>query len=515
MSIFTITAQVSLICLKKSILFIARNDTITTKSSIDVFREVTASAFLTKKVNMTSQFLKHCEWHEGASTKVLGQRRHSYNLRNNHTKCEDDTEVTVDETVGDFNESSSSFTLSSSIHFPYTSVHSRWHGSSNLCELVEYNEQLNESSSFSCEALEESFDQDINEWNVLRILGEGAFGQVAQVKRKSSHEKADRCYALKMLSKYQILCDGQIEEVITEKTLLKEASAHPFIVKLRASWQDANLIYMLQDFVQGGELYSLMLHTDHDSFSLDSDRFPMRRALPESQAQFYTACIADAMNYLHQICHIVYRDLKPENVLLDSSGYPMLIDLGLAKRLVQENEYQTRTLCGTPRYVAPEQIQGLSYSFEVDCWAMGVLVYEMLTGLHPFDDWDSCNDFELYNSVTNDDYRSFRSDGTFISEVAKDFIGGLLKKDPSYRLGTSNKQTQNISIALQDHMWLSSINVEELRLRNIQAPWVPKLRNAEDAGMFDDWTSESLLNQRKYTSLTVKEQERFNAFDFS
>ena len=467
---------------------------------------------------MTSATLQHCDLFEGVSTKILACRHRFFKLRSSHTKCDDATEVTVDETVGDLNESSTSFSLCTSVHFQSISLHSRWNDSAGLCDLQEYNEESNES--FSYDVLDESFARDISDWNVLRILGEGAFGQVAQVKRKSQKEQSVRCYALKILSKYQILCDGQIEDVIAEKSLLKEASAHPFIVKLRASWQDANLIYMLQDFVQGGELYSLMLHTDSDSFSTDSDRLPMKRALPESQVQFYTACIADALHYLHRMCNIVYRDLKPENVLLDSNGYPVLIDLGLAKQLAKENDYQSRTLCGTPRYVAPEQIQGLDHSFEVDYWALGVLVYEMLTGLHPFDDWDGRKDIELYNSVTNDEYRSFPSEDMSISEVAKDFIGGLLNKDPSYRLGSTSSSHKNpyLTSAVQDHQWLSSINESELRERKIQAPWIPKLRNTEDAGMFDYWAlsshpSESLLNQRNYTSLTAKEQERFRAFD--
>ena len=119
----------------------------------------------------------------------------------------------------------------------------------------------------------------------------------------------------------------------------------------------------------------------------------------------------------------------------------------------------------------------------------------------------------LYNSVTYDDYRPFRSDDTTISTLAEAFVDGLLNKDPSNRLGSSKQRN-----AVQDHLWLSSLNENELRERIVEAPWIPELRNAEDAGMFDDWTSslrpsESFLNQKKFTSLTAKEQERFNAFD--
>ena len=467
---------------------------------------------------MTSDATNHSALFEEAPTEMLAHRFCPHNLNRIHMKRDDETEVTVDETVGDLNESSSTFSLSSSsLHFPTTSTHCKWHGSKDLYELKEYSEPSNDAS-FSSEALDESFARDINEWNVLRLLGEGAFGQVVQIKRKSSQEPSGRCYALKILSKYQILCDGQIDDVIRENWLLKEASSHPFIVKLRASWQDAHLIYMLQDFIQGGELYSLMLHSEYDSFCFDSDRLPMRRALPERQVQFYTACIADALHYLHRTCHVIYRDLKPENVLIDRDGYPVLIDLGLAKRLEEESEYETRTLCGTPRYVAPEQIQGLPYSFEVDYWALGVLVYEMLTGLHPFDYWHGCDDIELYNSVTSEDYRAF--DATPISDDAKDFVNGLLKKDPSHRLGCYIGMISDLPTGsfVQEHRWLSTVEVRELLKRNIPAPWIPELENSEDAGMYDDWSSsfnlsESLLYQKHVNSLTAKEQEKFNAFD--
>jgi serine/threonine protein kinase len=466
-----------------------------------------------EKLNMANEALQNYEAYQNTIVEELIDRHNTLRDRGNDiVKNDDDTEVTVDESTFEYGDSHSCFSLSSSAHS--TSAYCNWRKTSHSNDFVYDNEQSFSLSNL-CETLDESYSSDVNDWNIIRILGEGAFGQVVQVKRKTNEvENDNRCYALKMMSKYQIMCDGQIDVAIAEKTLLKKASSHPFIVKLRSAWQDTHLIYLLQDFVQGGELYSQMLYKD-DVF-VDADSVPTRRSLPEHQVQFYTACIADALHYLHRICKIVYRDLKPENILLDSNGYPVIIDLGLAKLLSEDNEYETRTLCGTPRYVAPEQIQGDGYSFGVDNWALGVLTYEMLTGLHPFDDWDGGNDIELYNSLVTEEYRPFSSSVTSISQSAKDFINSLLTKNPNFRLGNNIHHSDISRSEIQDHRWLSSLNVNDLRERNVLAPWIPELKNAEDSCLFDDWdssTSKLIVDEKISASLTTKEQGRFAAFD--
>jgi serine/threonine protein kinase len=182
-----------------------------------------------------------------------------------------------------------------------------------------------------------------------------------------------------------------------------------------------------------------------------------------------------------------------------------------------DNEYETRTLCGTPRYVAPCQIEGTGHSFGVDHWALAVLTYEMLTGLHPYDEWDGTDNFALYDSIALNDYLPIASEGILVSSQARDWIDQILVKNPKKRLG-SCIQPGSCRSGLQTHEWLSSVDVEALRYHTLAAPWKPELKNDSDAGHFDDWESKpsgmSILsnNRKSAPSLTVREQALFKAF---
>ena len=160
-----------------------------------------------------------------------------------------------------------------------------------------------------------------------------------------------------------------------EKKILS-AVDHPFIVKLYSTFHDARKLYMLLEFVQGGELFAVVHTTKTDG-------------IPDAQAKFYAAGIILALGYLHKK-DIAYRDLKPENCLIDAHGYPKLIDFGFAKVLAPGDT--SHTMCGTAEYLAPEQVQGHGHTRAVDYWAFGVLCYEMLTGVSPFVDADHEDD---------------------------------------------------------------------------------------------------------------------------
>ena len=248
---------------------------------------------------------------------------------------------------------------------------------------------------------------------------------------------------------------------------------------------------------------------------------PQRKALPEKNVQFYATCIADALDYLHsRKCNIVYRDLKPENVLLDDQGYPMLIDLGLAKLLPEENDYRTYTLCGTPGYVAPEQIEQSvnGYSFGVDHWSLGVLVYEMLAGNHPFDEWDGTDQMALYSSIVDDSYLALPSDcdAIIIGHEARDWVDQLLVKDPNQRLGCRSRSDDTAAASkteLLSHSWLSGMDVAALRRRAVKAPWVPTLLGFQDSTNFEDWDHLDSIVQTHYPKLTAREAKLFAAFD--
>jgi len=202
------------------------------------------------------------------------------------------------------------------------------------------------------------------ELHELGVLGSGTFGRVTLVQ----HRKTKQVYALKAMSKQDIVQHKQESNVIQEKNVMLESN-HPFILKLFATYKDPKYIYMLLEFVQGGELFSV-IHT------------PRSDGLSDEHAKFYGACVIQAVAYLHSK-DIAYRDMKPENCMVDNQGYAKLIDFGFAKRI---RNGKTFTLCGTPEYLAPEIVLGRGHNKAVDYWAFGVLLYEMEAGYSPFCD---------------------------------------------------------------------------------------------------------------------------------
>jgi Protein kinase domain len=337
------------------------------------------------------------------------------------------------------------------------------------------------------DCLEDQQDYDtynISDFDRHKILGEGQFGQVLLV---SDRHGEKRPYALKVLSKYELINAGEVPSIVREATILSNLEHHPFIVRLYATFQDENLIYMLQEFCQGGELFSVMCDG----------------ALPETHAKFYTACVADAVAFLHTKQSIVFRDIKPENIMIDELGYPKLIDFGYAKKMASEAD-RTFTFCGTPRYLAPEVIlNDQGYSFGADHWALGILMYEMLSGENPF--WfEGLDEMSLFQSVQNDDYPALPDT---VSSEAVEIVAGLLEKDPAKRLGARMSLDEILK-----RVWLQNIDMDALRLKEIMAPWIPEIKDPLDTYCFDDWDDLQDRITQKYPMLTRAEAALFDSF---
>ena len=299
----------------------------------------------------------------------------------------------------------------------------------------------------------------LNQLKKHSILGEGTFGIVWLVS-DPTHKDGEKYYALKKQSKAFLIGENQVEAVIQEKIML-ENMKHPFLIQLEKTYQDEFFIYMLLEFVQGGELFSLM-HEEETS------------RLPEAQAKFYALCLADVLDYLRNRKY-VYRDLKGENVMLDKHGYVKLIDFGFCKYLLADKTY---TLCGTPGYLSPEMVTVQGHGFSTDHWSLGILIYEMIAGVSPFY-YDGIDQAELFDSIAQDDYPPLPN---AVSTEAQDLLAGLLRKDPLLRLGA--KQQSEIL----EHAWFADLDLDGMRHREVAAPWVPALDGPLDTSNFTDWS---------------------------
>lgn len=215
-------------------------------------------------------------------------------------------------------------------------------------------------------------------------------------------------------------------------------------------------MYFVFEYVQGGELFRLLRR---------------EKLFPNDVALFYAAEVVAAFEHLHEL-DIIYRDLKPENCLIGDDGHLKLTDFGFAKKTAEK----TKTVCGTPEYLAPEIILQKGHGPAADWWALGVLIYEMLAGYQPFYDSDPTR---VYRKITRDEL-DFPD---FVSKEARLIIIALMQKDPDMRLGSC----ENGSLAVQKHCWFSGIDWELVKEKKVAPPWVPTLKNGSDYSHFEQY----------------------------
>lgn len=298
-------------------------------------------------------------------------------------------------------------------------------------------------------------DLQLDDIHIVATLGVGGFGRVELVRLDGSNQT----YALKQLKKRHIVETRQQEHIMSEKNIMLEARCD-FIVRLYCTFKDNKYLYMLLEACLGGELWTIL----RDKGSFD-----------DSTTRFYTACVTEALAYLHTK-GIVYRDLKPENILLDNKGYGKLVDFGFAKRIGHGRK--TWTFCGTPEYVAPEIILNRGHDLSADYWSLGILMFELLTGSPPFTGSDP---MKTYNIILKGmDMIEFPRK---ITRNAANMIKKLCKDNPTERLGYQKSGLKDI----QKHKWFDGFNWEGLRKRSLTPPIVPTVRSNSDASNFDDY----------------------------
>ncbi|KAI9839248.1 MAG: hypothetical protein M1819_003242 [Sarea resinae] len=299
----------------------------------------------------------------------------------------------------------------------------------------------------------------IEDFELLKVVGKGSFGKVMQVRKMDTH----RIYALKTIRKAHIISRSEVAHTLAERSVLAQIN-NPFIVPLKFSFQSPEKLYLVLAFVNGGELFH---HLQKEQ------RFDINRS------RFYTAELLCALECLHGF-NVIYRDLKPENILLDYSGHIALCDFGLCK-LDMKDEDRTNTFCGTPEYLAPELLLGQGYTKTVDWWTLGVLLYEMLTGLPPF-----------YDENTNEMYRKILTEPLhfpgpeIVPPAAKDLLIKLLDRNPNTRMGANGAAEIKAQAFFRDIDW------RKLLQRRYEPTFKPNVVDALDTANFDrEFTSEA------------------------
>ncbi|XP_049780677.1 cGMP-dependent protein kinase, isozyme 1 isoform X2 [Schistocerca cancellata] len=314
------------------------------------------------------------------------------------------------------------------------------------------------SSSFSLYAdVEAEYDYiRLDDLDVIATLGVGGFGRVELVQYMYDRSLT---FALKCLKKQHIVDTQQQEHIYSEKNIMMSCRS-PFICRLYRTFRDSKYVYMLLEACLGGEVWTILRD---------------RGCFDDHTTRFVTACVVEAFEYLHAR-GIIYRDLKPENLLLDTQGYVKLVDFGFSKRLGYSAK--TWTFCGTPEYVAPEIILNKGHDRAVDYWSLGILMHELLTGTPPF---TAADPMKTYNIILKGiDMVDFPR---HITRAAQSLIKRLCRDAPSERLGYQRGGIQDI----KKHKWFQGFDWEGLRHRTLPAPIVQQIRGPTDTSNFDSY----------------------------
>ncbi|XP_076976480.1 serine/threonine-protein kinase N2 isoform X2 [Tamandua tetradactyla] len=333
---------------------------------------------------------------------------------------------------------------------------------------------------------QQRFQFNLQDFRCCAVLGRGHFGKVLLAEYKHTNEM----FAIKALKKGDIVARDEVDSLMCEKRIFETVNSvrHPFLVNLFACFQTKEHVCFVMEYAAGGDL---MMHIHTDVFS-------------EPRAVFYAACVVLGLQYLHEH-KIVYRDLKLDNLLLDTEGFVKIADFGLCKEGMGYGD-RTSTFCGTPEFLAPEVLTETSYTRAVDWWGLGVLIYEMLVGESPFPGDD---EEEVFDSIVNDEVRYPR----FLSTEAISIMRRLLRRNPERRLGAGEKDAEDV----KKHPFYRLIDWSALMDKKVKPPFVPTIRGREDVSNFDDeFTSEApiLTPPREPRILSEEEQEMFIDFDY-
>lgn len=325
------------------------------------------------------------------------------------------------------------------------------------------------------------------DFDPLCCLGKGTYGTVLLVKQACT----GKLYAQKQFRKASLTVRKQlVEQTKTERSILESINRHPFVVKLYYAFQDHEKLYLILEYAQGGELF---------------EHLRTERMFPEETAAFYMAEMVLALEHLHHTVGVVYRDLKPENCLLDSEGHLLLTDFGLSKEAV-DGEHRCKSMTGTVEYMAPEVIQMQSYGTAVDWWSFGILGFDLLTGSSPF---RANNDMKIREKIV----KAKLVLPYFLSPDAKDLITRLLRKEPKKRLGACMPKDMQ---TIKSHRFFRKIQWAKLERRELEAPIQPVITDPELAENFSSEFTDLAVSPVLPAPLSGSkgEQDPFGGFSF-
>uniref|UniRef100_A0AAQ6AET8 Protein kinase C n=1 Tax=Amphiprion ocellaris TaxID=80972 RepID=A0AAQ6AET8_AMPOC len=320
----------------------------------------------------------------------------------------------------------------------------------------------------------------IDDFVLHKMLGKGSFGKVFLAELK----KTGKFFAVKALKKDVVLMDDDVECTMVERRVLSLAWENPFLTHLYCTFQTKENLFFVMEYLNGGDL---MFHIQN------CHKFDLHRAT------FYAAEIICGLQFLHSR-GIIYRDLKLDNVLLDSDGHIKIADFGMCKENMQDDS-RTSTFCGTPDYIAPEILLGQKYNSSVDWWSFGVLLYEMLIGQSPFHGRD---EEELFQSIRTDN----PAYPQWLSKAAKDILVKLFVREPEERLGVKGN--------IRQHSFFSSTDWNALEQRQVAPPFRPTLTSPSDCSNFDkEFINEKpRLSCADRTLINSVDQTMFRNFSF-
>jgi serine/threonine protein kinase len=293
----------------------------------------------------------------------------------------------------------------------------------------------------------ESKSINIKCFNLITVLGQGSFGKVLLMEKKDTQ----KIYAIKTIHKQKLYNTKKKRHALMERQVLANVIS-PFVVKLHYAFQNSEKLYLVLDFMQGGDLYY---------------HLSKYKCFTEEMVRFYAVEVVLALQDLHT-CNVLYRDLKPENILMDCQGHVKLADFNLAKNIA-ENEL-TSTMCGTPEYISPEILKGSPHGKEVDFWGLGCVIFEMIEGKSPF---YASNYKKLFSKIING---SFNFSEKF-SAAAMDIVSQLLTVQVKSRLTSVEK--------IKAHDFFRGIDWELAYMKKLTPPVVPVIEGRNDTRYFN------------------------------